>query len=101
MTGYIKHLYIVIFIDPTDCEKVPFLDFIEKNTTSILTTSSLSAQCFDGTKHIELKVDQTSWQPLIFRTKWEAISMISEVATIITHSKTLFILDDIIADKKT
>ena len=29
------------------------------------------------------------------------MSMISEVATIITHSKTLFILDDIIADKKT
>ena len=56
MAGYIKHLYIVIFIDPTDCEKVPFLDFIEKNTTSILTTSSLFAQRSDGTRYVILKV---------------------------------------------
>lgn len=60
MTDYIKDLYTATFNNPTGCgKKSIFLDLIEKNTTYIWITFSLSAQLVDETRYILWKVDQT------------------------------------------
>ena len=53
LTGYLKDPHTVIFTSPTGCGKSHLvLDVIEKNTASILTPSSLFAQCSNGQRHI-------------------------------------------------
>ena len=56
MTDYIKNPRTTIFSGPTGCGKSHFvLDLIENNTASVSTTSSLSAQRYDGIRHIMLR----------------------------------------------
>ena len=56
MTGYIKEPNTSIFTGQMGCGKTHLaFDFIEKNTTNILTTLSSSDQHFDRIKHIMIK----------------------------------------------
>lgn len=53
ITGYLKDPHTVIFTRPISCGKSHLvLDVIEKNTASILTSSSLFAQCSNGQRRI-------------------------------------------------
>ena len=56
MADYIKEPHTRIFTGPTDCGKSHFvLELIEKECNKHLTTLSLSAQHFDGIRHIMLE----------------------------------------------
>ena len=58
MTECTKGPLTAIFTGPMCYGKSQLvLDLIERNTTSILTASSLSAQRIDGIRHIVIKVE--------------------------------------------
>ena len=100
MTDYIKHLYIVISIGPTDCEKVPFLDFIEKEYNKhfdyiIIICPTL---WWNKTCHTEGWIRHDDNVCIIW-LKFKLYQWIEKLPLLRAGSETLFIIVDIIAEE--